>query len=206
MFKTMMKATLMAVLVALPLAHAYAKPEIGKPAPAFEGITATGEKVSLADLRGKTVVLEWTNKDCPYVRKHYGTENMQALQRDARSQFGVTWVSVISSAPGTQGYLEPAEALANIDATKAAPDHLVLDPQGTIGRAYAAQTTPHMYIIGADGMLRFMGGIDDNPSSNWESVKGANNYVRAALGDLAAGQAIKQPVTRPYGCSVKYGS
>lgn len=206
MLKTMMKATLTAALVALPLTHAFAKPEVGKPAPGFEGMTATGEKVTLADLRGKTVVLEWTNKDCPYVRKHYGTENMQALQRDAKSQFGVTWVSVISSAPGTQGYLDPAEALANIDATKAAPDHLVLDPAGTIGHAYAAQTTPHMYIIDADGTLKFMGGIDDKPSSNWESVKGANNYVRAALGDLAAGREVKQPVTRPYGCSVKYGS
>ena len=204
--RTMTMLTMAALLVAMPLSQAAANPEVGKPAPAFTGKTAAGETLRLSDLKGKTVVLEWTNKDCPYVSKHYGTKNMQALQRDAKGRFGVTWISVISSAPGLQGYLEPSEALANVKATNAAPDHVILDPEGAIGQAYGAVTTPHMYIIDANGMLRFMGGIDDNPSYDWDSVKGAKNYVRAALEDLAAGRAVAEPATRPYGCSVKYGS
>ena len=195
---------LAAALVAAP--NVEAKPQVGADAPSFSGVTAQGKTVSLDDLKGKTVVLEWTNKDCPYVGKHYGTENMQALQRDAKAKHGVTWVSVISSAPGTQGYLEPDEALQNVSETKAAPDHVLLDPKGEVGRAYAAVTTPHMYIIDADGKLRFMGGIDDKPSSSWGSVKTAKNYVRAALDDMAAGREVAEAVTRPYGCSVKYGS
>ncbi len=204
MLKTMTKLAMTAALVALPLTDAAAKPEVDKPAPVFSGKTADGKTLDLAQFKGKTVVLEWTNKDCPYVRKHYGTDNMQALQSDAKSKHGVTWISVISSAPGTQGYLEPAEAIANVKETKAHPDHFILDPNGDIGRAYAAQTTPHMYIIDPNGTLRFMGGIDDKPSSNWETVKGAKNYVRAALDDLSASRQIAEPVTRPYGCSVKY--
>ena len=111
---------------------------------------------------------------------------------------------MISSAPDTQGYVEGPEALANVKATGAKPDHVILDPDGIIGLAYGAQTTPHMYIIDGTSMLRFMGGIDDKPSSNWETVKGANNHVQAALSDLAAGRPGSQPATRPYGCSVKY--
>lgn len=186
--------------------EAAAKPQVGQPAPSFSGRTAQGQTLDLSDLRGRTVVLEWTNKDCPFVRKHYGTGNMQGLQQDAREDHGVTWVSVISSAPGTQGYLEAAEALANIETTQSHVDHLVLDPEGAIGRAYDAQTTPQMFIIDKDGVLRFMGGIDDKPSSRWETVDGAKNYVRAALDDMAAGKAIAEPVTRPYGCSVKYAN
>ncbi len=202
---TAVRTAIMAAMIAtLPFAGASASPEIGAMAPDFEGVTATGETVRLGDLKGRTVVLEWTNKDCPYVRKHYETNNMQALQQESKTEHDVTWISVISSAPGEQGYLEPKGALANIDRTKAVPDHLVLDPKGQIGKAYDAVTTPHMYIINAEGELVYKGGIDDKPTSRHSSVKSANNYVRAALDDMAAGREIAQASTRPYGCSVKY--
>lgn len=194
-----------AAVTMLPFA-AGAAPKVSAPAPAFTGKTAAGETVDLSQLKGKKVVLEWTNKDCPYVRKHYGTDNMQALQGESKSDHDVVWISVISSAPGTQGYLEPKEALDHVSEAKARPDHVILDPSGTIGRAYGAVTTPHMYVIDEQGTLRFMGGIDDKPSSNWETVKGAKNYVRNALDDLAQGKDVADAVTRPYGCSVKYGS
>lgn len=202
---TIKTLTLAAAVTLLPLGL-HAAPKVAAPAPEFTGKTAAGETVDLGALKGKKVILEWTNKDCPYVRKHYGTENMQGLQAESKSEHDVVWISVISSAPGTQGYLEPQEALANVDETKAKPDHVILDPEGTIGRAYGAVTTPHMYVIDEQGTLRFMGGIDDKPSANWETVKSAKNYVRAALDDLAAGGEVKEAVTRPYGCSVKYGS
>jgi len=201
-----LKSLALAAAVSILPLSLHASPKVSAPAPAFTGKTAAGETVDLASLKGKKVVLEWTNKDCPYVRKHYGTDNMQSLQGESKADHDVVWISVISSAPGTQGYLEPNEALANVTETKAKPDHVILDPEGTIGRAYGAVTTPHMYIIDEQGTLRFMGGIDDKPSSNWETVKGAKNYVRAALDDLAAGGEVKDAVTRPYGCSVKYGS
>ncbi len=195
-----------AAMIALPLAVADASPQVGNPAPAFTGNSADGTTLNLADYKGKTVILEWTNKDCPYVRKHYGTENMQKLQTEAKNEHDVIWLSVISSAPGTQGYLEPDEALTEVAETKADPDHVILDPEGTIGRAYGAQVTPHMYIIDKDGTLRFMGGIDDKPSANWKTVEGAKNYVRTALTEMADGKSVTQPVTRAYGCTVKYGS
>jgi len=204
MLKIVKKMMVLALALAAPLAAASAAPQVGQPAPLFTGVTAAGGSLDLAALKGKTVVLEWTNKDCPYVGKHYGTGNMQKLQKRMKSQHGVTWISIISSAPGRQGYLEPDEALANVKETDAAPDHVVLDPEGIIGQAYGAVTTPHMYIIDAKGVLRFMGGIDDKPTANWRSVEGAHNHVEAALADLAAGRAVKEPMTRPYGCTVKY--
>ena len=197
-------AAIAAALAFLPVTGADAKPQIGADAPGFSGDTATGDTIELRALKGKTVVLEWTNKDCPFVRKHYETGNMQSLQKESKSDHDVVWLSIISSAPGEQGYLEPDEALANIEDTKAAPDHLILDPKGEIGMAYGAVTTPHMYIIDPKGDLVFMGGIDDNSSSRHSTVKGAKNYVRAALDDMAADREIAQAVTRPYGCSVKY--
>lgn len=193
-----------AAIAVLPFTAATASPDIGAAAPGFTGQTATGASVSLDSLRGKTVVLEWTNKDCPYVRKHYGTENMQALQRESKSDHGVTWITIISSAPGEQGHLSPEAAMANVADTGAAPDHLILDPEGSIGKMYAARTTPEMFIINPDGVLVYKGGIDDKPSSRRDTVETATNYVRAALDDMSAGREVAQAVTRPYGCSVKY--
>lgn len=184
-------------------ATALAQPEIGAPAPAFTGLDTAGRTWTLADLAGKTLVLEWTNHDCPYVRKHYGSGNMQALQREATGS-GVVWLSVISSAPGKQGNVSPAEADALTRQRGAAPTAVLLDPDGTIGRAYGARTTPHMFVIDGTGKLVYMGGIDDRPTSDPADIEGARNYVRAALADLAAGKPVTMAVTRPYGCSVKY--
>lgn len=184
---------------------ALAAPTVSAPAPVFTAVDTKGRNVDLAALRGKTVVLEWTNHDCPFVVKHYGAGNMQALQKEAADQ-GVVWITIISSAPGTQGHVD-ADTAEGLSASRdAAPSHIVLDPDGAIGRMFAAKTTPHMYVIDPDGMLVFAGGIDDKPSANPADIPGAKNYVRAALADLAAGRSVATPTSRPYGCSVKYAS
>lgn len=180
-----------------------AKPEVGAPAPAFAGTTATGATVSLEQYRGRTVVLEWTNHECPYVRKHYGAHNMQALQAQA-AEAGIVWLSVISSAPGAQGYLDGPDALRVAAERGARPTAIVLDPEGRIGKLYAARTTPHMYIVSPDGTLVYKGGIDDIATADPADIETATNYVKVALTELAAGKPVSQPSTRPYGCSVKY--
>jgi peroxiredoxin len=180
-----------------------AAPKIGKPAPDFTAVDSQGIKHSLADYRGKIVILEWTNHQCPFVGKHYNTGNMQALQQYA-TEAGVTWLSVISSAPGTQGYVAGPEADALTAKRQASPTAVLLDPQGAVGRLYDARTTPHMYIIDATGTLVYMGGIDDKPSTQYADVKTATNYVRVALDEVRGAKPVSTPVTRPYGCSVKY--
>ena len=137
------------------------------------------------------------------MRKHYETSNMQALQKDATGQ-GVVWLTVISSAPGTQGYVSPAEANELTSSRKAAPTAVLLDPQGTVGKMYGATNTPHMYVVDKAGVLVYAGAIDDKPTTRKSDVPGAQNYVRAALQAMAAGQPVKTPVTRAYGCTVKY--
>ena len=180
-----------------------AAPKIGMPAPDFTAADSHGAKHALADYRGKIVVLEWTNHACPFVGKHYTTGNMQALQQYATGA-GVTWLSVISSAPGTQGYVSGPEADALTTKRQAVPTAVLLDPQGVVGHAYDARTTPHMYIIDATGTLVYMGGIDDKPSTQNSDVKTATNYVRVALDEVRGAKPVSTPVTRPYGCSVKY--
>ena len=184
---------------------AAAAPVLGKPAPAFQATDYDGHVHSLSQFRGKIVVLEWTNNGCPYVQKHYNAGNMQRLQREA-TQDGVVWLTVISSAPGFQGYLTGPQAKQWKAKVGAGSSDVLLDPKGTVGRAYDARTTPHMYVIDKAGTLVYMGGIDDRPSSDPDSLKGAKNYVTAALGDVKAGRPVAQAATRPYGCSVKYGS
>ncbi len=184
-------------------APAAANPGVGAPAPAFTATNADGMQRSLGEYAGKVIVLEWTNHDCPYVRKHYGSGNMQALQKQATAD-GVVWLTIISSAPGEQGYVSGAEAKAIAAKTGATPSDILLDPDGTVGRAYGAKTTPHMYVIDGDGRLVYMGGIDDRATTNPADIKGADNYVAAALADVAAGRAVATPTARPYGCSVKY--
>lgn len=186
-------------------APAVAAPVLGQPAPAFQAVDASGKTRSLADYKGKTVVLEWTNNGCPYVQKHYNSGSMQRLQSQAAKD-GVVWLTLISSAPGMQGHLTGPQARQWKAESKAAPTDVLLDPKGTVGRAYDAKTTPHMYIVDKTGKLVYMGGIDDKASSDPASLKGATNYVTAALADVKAGRAVAQPATRPYGCSVKYGS
>ena len=186
-------------------AQAEAPPKIGQPAPQFTGTNTTGAKISLSDYRGKTVVLEWTNHQCPYVRKHYSTDNMQAAQKLATDS-GVVWISIVSSAPGREGYVEPGEAARLTRARTAAPTEVVLDPSGEIGHLYNARVTPHMFVIDGSGKVVYMGGIDDRPSARPADIDGATNYVLAALADVKAGRAVAKAITRPYGCSVKYGS
>ncbi len=186
----------------LTVRPAQAAPAIGSPAPDFQAVSATGETVSLSQFKGKVVVLEWTNHDCPFVRKHYNGDNMQALQREAKDQ-GVVWLTIVSSPPGEQGHVTPAQALELSEKRKAVPAHVLLDPKGTAGRAYAAQVTPHMYVIDGAGALRYMGAIDDKPSANIETLKTATNYVRPAMAAVVAGKAVETPVTRAYGCTIK---
>lgn len=175
----------------------------GKAAPEFTAVDTAGKSVSLAALKGKTVVLEWTNHDCPYVRKHYGTSTMQNLQRDATAK-DVVWLTVISSSPGQQGFVEALEADKLTADRKAAPTAVLLDSGGKVGRLYGATTTPHMFVIDKAGTLVYMGGIDDKPTTAPDSVKTARPYVREALDALAEGKPIATASTRPYGCSVKY--
>lgn len=186
----------------LPAGATVNAPAIGAPAPDFQATTADGGTVSLSQLRGKVVVLEWTNHDCPFVRKHYNGDNMQALQREAGQQ-GVVWLTIVSSPPGEQGHVTPAQANDLTRSRKAAPAHVLLDPKGTIGRAYGAQVTPHMYVIDGEGRLQYMGAIDDKPSANPATLQTANNYVRPAVAAVLAGKPAPTPVTRAYGCSIK---
>ena len=186
-------------------APAAAAPVLGQPAPAFTAVDADGRARSLAEFRGKTVVLEWTNNGCPYVQKHYNSGHMQGLQKQA-TQEGVVWLSIISSAPGFQGYLTGPQARQWKTKVGAGSSDVLLDPKGVVGRAYGARATPHMFVIDKAGTLVYMGGIDDQPTADPDSLKGAKNYVAAALADVKAGRAVAQAVTRPYGCSVKYSS
>jgi peroxiredoxin len=193
-----------AAALAVPrLAGAATTAKVGTPAPTFSLPATTGAAQTLGDLRGKIVVLEWTNHECPYVRKHYESGNMQALQREATGQ-GIVWLTIISSAPGTQGYVTAPQADELTAAHKASPSAVLLDPQGAVGKLYGATNTPHMYVVDKTGMLVYAGAIDDRPTTRRADVEGANNYVRAALQSVAAGQPVKTPVTRAYGCTVKY--
>ncbi|MDZ4110922.1 MAG: redoxin domain-containing protein [Brevundimonas sp.] len=172
-------------------------------APAFTLVDAEGVERSLADFRGRTVVLEWTNEGCPYVQKHYEAGAMQALQREATGD-GVVWLTIISSAPGQQGFVEGDAAREWQSRNNAAATHLLLDPEGTVGRLYDARTTPDMRVIDPEGRLLFVGGIDDRPTNKIEDLEGANNYVKAALADMEAGRPVATPFATPYGCSIKY--
>lgn len=175
----------------------------GAPAPAFSVPDANGAARTLAEFAGRTVVLEWTNYGCPYVRKHYDSRNMQTLQQEAAAS-GVVWLQVISSAPGKQGHLDGPGALARVRTDAAHPAATLLDPSGAMGRAYGARNTPQMFVIGGDGRVLYQGAIDDRPSARPETLAGATNYVRAALADIAAGRPVAVAETTPYGCSVKY--
>lgn len=192
-----------ALAATLTVGAAAAAPKVGAPAPDFSVADTAGETWSLAGLAGKKVILEWTNHDCPFVVKHYASGNMQALQKEATAA-GYVWLSVISSASGKQGQVSPAEADDLTTSRGAAPTAVLLDTSGAMGRAYDAKTTPHMYIIDPEGTLMYMGGIDDKPTTDQADIAGASNYVRLAMADLAAGNPVGTPVTRPYGCSVKY--
>lgn len=177
--------------------------ETGAAAPAFSVQDASGATRTLAEFRGRIVILEWTNHGCPYVQKHYNSGNMQTLQREATAD-GIVWLQVISSARGEQGYLDGPGALERVRTDNAAPTATLLDPTGVMGHAYGARNTPHMFIISPQGVVLYQGAIDDRPSARPSSLEGATNYVRAALADIEAGRAVQVAETTPYGCSVKY--
>ena len=199
-----MKAPAFALVAAsLAVAPAMAAPQIGQPAPNFRLADVNGRAVSLSDFRGKTVVLEWNNPECPFVRKHYGSGNMQKTQAAAKRD-GVVWLSINSSAPGKQGHMDGAKLKGVLAAQKAQPTAYLLDPNGVVGTGYGAKTTPHLYIIDRRGNLVYAGGIDDKPTPNPADISGARNHVLAALGELKAGKPVSVSFSRPYGCSVKY--
>jgi len=175
----------------------------GSQAPDFKGTDSNGNTQTLAQYRGKWVVLEWANKGCPYDGKHYLSGNMESLQRDWTGK-GVVWLSVISSAPGEQGYVTPAEENSYLKTMKAVPTAAILDPNGTIGHLYQAKTTPHMFVIDPTGKLVYQGAIDDKPTTDQADIKTAHNYLNEALNAAMAGKPVPAQVTRPYGCSVKY--
>lgn len=200
MKKLLSLATVLAVALT---GAALAEPVIGEPAPDFTVKDAEGTEHSLADFKGKTVVLEWLNHGCPFVKKHYDSGNMQQLQADAAKD-GVVWLSVVSSAPGKQGHMSPEDTMKKANEVGSKATAILLDEDGTMGKAYAAKTTPQMYVINEEGNLVYMGAIDDDRSANPEMAKTANNYVRAALDSAAAGEPVDKATTKPYGCSVKY--
>ncbi len=175
----------------------------GSQAPDFKGTDSNGVAHSLAQYRGKYVVLEWANKGCPYDQKHYLSGNMEALQRQWTGK-GVVWLSVLSSAPGEQGNVTAAEENQYLKQVKASPTAALLDPSGTIGRMYEAKTTPHIFVIDPQGKLIYQGAIDDKPTTDLADVKGARNYLNEALDAAMAGKPVPTASTRPYGCSVKY--
>lgn len=175
----------------------------GAMAPDFTLKGHDGKTYKLSDFKGKHVVLEWFNNECPYVEKHYDAMNMQNLQKTYTGK-GVVWLSIISSAEGKQGYRDAAGATKTMQERKASPTAVLLDPSGNVGKTYAARTTPHMYIINPEGKLVYQGAIDDKPSTSASSLEGARNYVTEALEATLANKPVKVANTKPYGCSVKY--
>jgi peroxiredoxin len=185
------------------MATASANPELNQPAPAFAAQGADGKSIKLDAYKGKTVVLEWTNHDCPYVKKHYESGNIPTLQKEAAAK-GVVWLQVVSSAPGKQGHVDGATAQKLNGARHAAPAGTVLDPEGSVGKLYGAQTTPHIFIVNASGQLVYKGGIDSLATTSHADLTKAEHYVANALKSIESGKPIEKANTRPYGCSVKY--
>lgn len=204
----MFRRTVLVLSCAAALAaagFAQAAPAVGQPAPDFTLKDASGKTVKLSDFRGKHVVLEWTNPGCPYVRKHYNSGNMAATQKDAVDK-GVVWLSVNSTEKTSSDYLEPGKLTAWLGERKAVPTAVLMDEEGTVGMAYGARTTPHMYIVNPQGRLVYAGGIDSIPSARESDIKTATNYVKQGLGEALAGKPISAAATQPYGCTIKYKS
>lgn len=181
----------------------FAAPEVGQPAPEFTVTDANGETHNLADFRGKHVVLEWLNHECPFVKKFYGAGQMQAWQKEVTAA-GDIWLAINTSPPGAQGHLTPEAANAFVEKENAAPTAVLLDHDGTVGRAYEAKVTPHMYVINPDGILVYNGAIDSIPSTKQDDIAQAEAYLMVALAASRAGQPVEKAVTKPYGCGIKY--
>jgi peroxiredoxin len=182
---------------------AAAQAVVGQPAPAFSAVDTSGKTVALADYKGKHVVLEWVNPGCPFVQKHYNSGNMPATPKSATAR-GVTWLSISSTAKDASDYRAPADLAAWMRSKAGVPTATLMDPDGKIGRAYGARTTPHMYVVDPAGKLVYAGAIDSKPTTHAADIKTATNYVNQTVGELLAGKAVSQPTTRAYGCSIKY--
>src|SRR5258705_13983164 len=180
-------------------------PPVGSAAPDFSAPDANGKTQSLAQYKGKYVVLEWFNPECPFVKKHYGTDNMQKLQKEYTDK-GVVWLTIDSNAPGTEGNLTPEQAQKVATSWKTQQTALLLDPDGKVGRAFGAKNTPNMVIINPDGKIAYEGAIDSKATPNPADIPSSTNYVKAALDQSLAGKSVSTPQTKPYGCSVKYKS
>lgn len=200
-----MMRPLMSLVLASCSGLALASAQVGQPAPDFTLTDSQGKAHSLSGFKGKTVVLEWHNPECPFVKKHYGAGNMQQQQAEAASA-DVVWLTINSGAPGKQGVMDAAAANAYLASSKSAPAGYLFDGSGTVGKQYGAKTTPHMYVIDGEGVLRYAGAIDSNPSADPADIPGATQHVRQALADLKAGQTVSVASTQPYGCSVKYAN
>lgn len=182
---------------------ALASVNVGEPAPDFQAASADGNLVRLSDYVGKYVVLEWTNEGCPFVQKHYRSGNMQSLQGEFTAR-DVVWLTVFSSADGQQGHVDAAGAKAFKFKYNAASSGLLLDGDGKLGQLYAAKTTPNMYVVNPKGTLIYKGAIDDTPSADVSDIPGSTNYVKTALNEALVGKPVSTPVSKPYGCSIKY--
>ena len=198
-------ALLTVVAFAAPVAAQTDQADIGEPAPDFTLEAADGETHSLSDFEGKYVVLEWLNFECPFVGKHYGSGNMQALQEKYTNE-GVVWLSIVSSAPGKQGYYPPKEMIEQKKKHNGNMTAILMDPDGTVGKTYGATVTPHMYVINPDGELVYRGGIDDKPTTDEADIEGATNYVDRALTAVMNGEEVSPKQAKPYGCTIKYAS
>jgi peroxiredoxin len=192
-----------ALLAIILTASVYARPEIGKPAPNFSRKDLSGKEYELSDFKGKYVVLEWVNFGCPFVRKHYGTENIQKLQKEFVDK-GVVWLSICSSAPGNQGNETPDAAKNGLAQFGSDATAYLVDEDGKVAKLYNAKTTPEMFVVDPEGVLIYAGAIDDKPTPKPATVAGAQNYVRAALNESQSGKPVSVSSTKPYGCSVKY--
>ena len=190
-------------LAVLAFSTAALAAKVGETAPNFTAVDSNGQSHTLSAYRGKFVVLEWHNNGCPYTQKHYNSGNMERLQKEW-TQKGVIWLTVISSAPGTQGYVTAAEENDYMRRMNAAPTAALLDPTGALGHLYDAKTTPHMFIINPSGVLIYDGAIDDKPTHDAADIPTSTNYVSVALSEAMAGKPVSTPTSRPYGCSVKY--
>ncbi len=200
MIRSLITAVTALMLMATP---ATAAPEVGKPAPDFTLKDTSGADVKLSDLKGKIVVLEWHNAECPFVKKHYESGNMQRLQASTK-EIQVVWLTINSSASGKQGYMDAAKAAEFVKSTTHMSSHYLLDADGKVGRLYEAKTTPHMFVIDKSGNIAYMGAIDDKPSTDKADIANARNYVNDALGSLYINKAVAVTTTQPYGCNIKY--
>lgn len=197
---------LLAALVGAPTALAQTdQAQVGSPAPDFTLTAADGTEHSLSDFEGQYVVLEWLNFGCPFVGKHYDSGNMQQLQ-ETYTDKGVVWLSIVSSAPGKQGYYPPEEMVQQKKKHNGNMTAILMDPSGNVGKTYGATVTPHMYVINPDGELLYRGGIDDKPTTDQADIEGATNYVRGALNAAMNGEEVSPKRAEPYGCTVKYAS